>query len=135
MEWTKKIVEYQAPPPMQAWHDIEKALNKSGESLYNHAAVPPNESWDAISARLSSTANDQTGKIYAWLRPVLRYAAIVLLVAFATTTLINSSFRNALFESIKGPGMKAALTDTPQHIKKDTNNTKLLQKQLRQQTP
>lgn len=134
MEWTKKIVEYEADPPLQAWQEIGEKLNESGDSLFNHAAMPPAESWEVISARLSSTANVQSGKIYSWLRPVLRYAAVVLLVTFATTTLINSSFRNTVLETIKGPGMKAALTDTPQFIKKDTNNTRPQEKQLHQQT-
>lgn len=130
MEWTKKIVEYQADPPSHAWHEIEKALDQDGNSLYNHAVMPPSESWEAIAAKLSSHTDASSDKVQSWLRPLFRYAAIILFLAFATTTLINSSFRNALIESIQGPGMKAALTDTQQLIKKDTSKNRLQEKQI-----
>ena len=130
MEWTKKIVAYQADPPSHAWNEIEKALEQDENSLHNHAVMPPNDSWEAISARLSSTADVPSDRVRSWLRPVFRYAAIILFMAFATTTLISSSFRNALMESIQGPGMKAALSDTQQLIKKDTSKNRLQEKQI-----
>lgn len=134
MEWTQKIVEYQAAPPSKAWQEIEKVLDEHGNSLYTHVTTPPEDSWEAISARLSSQNNVPSAKVYTWFRPFMRYAAIVLMLAFVTTSLINNNFRNALLESIKTPGMKAALTDTTGASKKDTNNIRLQDRQIPQQT-
>lgn len=130
MEWNKKLADYQATPPPPAWNEIEKTLQQDGSSLYDHKAVPPNESWEAISTKLSFLENNQPSIAFNWLRPALRYAAMIAFLALATTTLINSSFRNALIESIQGPGIKAALTDTPQIIHLDSNKNKIQIKQI-----
>jgi hypothetical protein len=50
---------------------------------------------------------------------------MVVFIALATTTLINNTWRNALVESIQGPGIKAALTDTPQMLIKDSSKNKI----------
>jgi hypothetical protein len=125
MEWNKKLADYQATPPPRAWNEIEKTLQQDGSSLYHHTAVPPNESWEAISTKLSSLQNKQPSPAFNWLRPALRYAAMIAFLALATTTLINSSFRNALIESIQGPGIKAALSDTQKIIHLDSNKNKI----------
>jgi hypothetical protein len=125
MEWNKKLADYQATPPPPAWNEIEKTLQQDGSSLYHHTAVPPNESWEAISTKLSSLQNKQLFPAFNWLRPALRYAAMIAFLALATTTLINSSFRNALIESIQGPGIKAALSDTQKIIHLDSNKNKI----------
>lgn len=125
MEWNKKLADYQATPPPPAWNEIEKTLQQDGSSLYHHTAVPPNESWEAISTKLSSLENKQLFPAFNWLRPALRYAAMIAFLALATTTLINSSFRNALIESIQGPGTKAALSDTQKIIHLDSNKNKI----------
>lgn len=130
MEWNKKLADYQATPPPPAWNEIEKTLQQEGSSLYHHKAVPPNESWEAISTKLSSLENTHQSPSLKWLRPALRYAAMIAFLALATTTLINSSFRNALIESIQGPGIKAALTDTPQIMHLDSNKNKIQIKQI-----
>ena len=124
MEWTKKLAEYQATPPPPAWNEIEKTLQQQGNGLYNHATPPPNDSWEAISTKLSAIENKHSTPAFIWLRPALRYAAMIVFLAFTTTILINNSFRNALIESIQGPGIKAALTDTPQVLSKDSVNKK-----------
>ncbi len=129
MEWNKKLAEYQATPPPPAWNEIEKTLHQEGSSLYHHTAVPPNESWEAISTKLSSLENNHQSPSLKWLRPALRYAAMIAFLALATTTMINSSFRNALIESIQGPGIKAALSDSPQIIHLDSNKNKIQVKQ------
>jgi len=130
MEWTKKLGEYQATPPPPAWNEIEKILQQQGNSLYNHSAPPPNESWDAISTKLSSIENNHPTSAFNWLRPALRHAAMIAFLALATATLINKSFRNALIESIQGPGIKAALTDT-QHVSNiDSSKNKIQVKQI-----
>ena len=77
MEWNKKLAEYQATPPPPAWNEIENTLRQDKSSLYHHTAVPPNESWEAISTKLSSIENSQPSPAFNWLRPVLRYAAMV----------------------------------------------------------
>ena len=130
MEWNKKLADYQAAPPPPAWNEIEKTLREHGNSLYHHSAMPPNESWEAISTKLSSLENTHQSPSLKWLRPALRYAAMIAFLALATTTLINSSFRNALIESIQGPGIKAALTDTPQIMHLDSNKNKIQIKQI-----
>jgi hypothetical protein len=130
MEWNRKLADYQATPPPPAWNEIEKTLQQDGSSLYHHTAVPPNESWEAISTKLSSLENKQPSTAFNWLRPALRYAAMIAFLALATTTLINSSFRNALIETIQGPGIKAALSDTPQIIHLDSNKNKIRIKPL-----
>jgi hypothetical protein len=130
MEWNKKLAEYQATPPPPAWNEIENTLRQDKSSLYHHTAVPPNESWEAISTKLSSLENKQSSPSFNWLRPALRYAAMIAFLALATTTLINSSFRNALIETIQGPGIKAALSDTPQIIHLDSNKNKIRIKPL-----
>lgn len=130
MEWNKKLAEYQATPPPPAWNEIENTLRQDGSSLYHHNAVPPNESWEAISTKLSSLENKQSSPSFNWLRPALRYAAMIAFLALATTTLINSSFRNAMIETIQGPGIKAALSDTPQIIHLDSNKNKIRIKPL-----
>ena len=130
MEWTKKLGEYQAAPPPPAWNEIEKILQQQGNSLYNHSAPPPNDSWDAISTKLSSIENNHPTSAFNWLRPALRYAAMIVFIALATTTLINNTWRNALVESIQGPGIKAALTDTPQMLIKDSSKNKIPVKQI-----
>ena len=130
MEWTKKLGEYQAAPPPPAWNEIEKILQQQGNSLYNHSAPPPNDSWDAISTKLSSIENNHPTSAFNWLRPALRYAAMIVFIALATTTLINNTWRNALVESIQGPGIKASLTDTPQMLIKDSSKNKIPVKQI-----
>lgn len=130
MEWNKKLAEYQATPPPPAWTEIEKTLHQDGSSLYHHTAVPPKESWEAISTKLSSLETNHPSLAFNWLKPALRYAAMIAFVALATTTLINSSFRNALIETIQGPGIKAALSDTPQIIHLDSNKHKVRIKQI-----
>lgn len=130
MEWNKKLAEYQATPPPPTWNEIENTLRQDESSLYNHTAVPPNESWEAISTKLSSLENMQSSPSFNWLRPALRYAAMIAFLVLATTTLINSSFRNALIETIQGPGIKAALSDTPQIIHLDSNKNKIQIKPL-----
>ncbi|MFM2232059.1 MAG: hypothetical protein RJB31_760 [Bacteroidota bacterium] len=130
MEWNKKLAEYQATPPPPAWNEIENTLRQDKSSLYHHTAVPPNESWEAISTKLSSLEKKQSSPSFNWLRPALRYAAMIAFLALATTTLINSSFRNALIETIQGPGIKAALSDTPQIIHLDSNKNKIQIKPL-----
>ena len=129
MEWNKKLAEYQATPPPPAWTEIEKTLHQEGSSLYHHTAVPPNESWEASSTKLSSLETNPESPSLKWLRPALRYAAMIAFLALATTTMINSSFRNALIESIQGPGIKAALSDSPQNIHLDSNKNKIQVKQ------
>jgi len=122
MEWTKKLAEYEAAPPLPSWNEIEKTLHQDGNSLYNHVVPPPTESWEAISTKLSTAENNLTPRALNWLRPFLRYAAMIAFLAIATATLVNHSFRNALIESIQGPGIKAALTDTPKILIKDSSN-------------
>jgi hypothetical protein len=124
MEWKNTLAEYQAAPPPSAWNEIEKTLQQDGDSLYHHSAVPPNESWEAISTKLSSIENNRPSRAINWLRPALRYAAMIAFLALATTTLINNSFRNALIESIQGPGIKAALSDTQKIIHSDSIKNK-----------
>jgi len=130
MDWTKKLADYHAAPPPPAWNEIEKKLQENGNSLYHHEAPPPNESWEAISTKLSTTENNPSFLAFTWLRPALRYAAMIAFLALATTTLINNSFRNALIESIQGPGIKAALSDTPQILIKDSSKNKIQVKQI-----
>ena len=130
MEWNKKLAEYQATPPPPAWNEIENTLRQDESSLYHHTAVPPNESWEAISTKLSSSKNKQPAPVFNLLRSALRYAAMIAFLALATTTLINSSFRNALIESIQGPGTKAALSDTQKIIHLDSNKNKIRIKPL-----
>ncbi len=130
MEWTKKLAEYQADPPPPAWNEVEKILQQQGNSLYHHTAPPPNESWEAISTKLSSIENSQPSPAFNWLRPVLRYAAMVAFLAITITTVVNNSFRNALIESLQGPGIKAALSDTPQMLIKDSSKNKIQVKQI-----
>jgi hypothetical protein len=130
MEWKNKLAEYQAVPPPNAWNEIEKTLQQDGDSLYHHSVVPPNESWETISTKLSSLENNRPSMAINWLRPALRYAAMIAFLAIAITTLVNNSFRNALIESIQGPGIKAALTDTPYIIKIDTGKNKIQVKQI-----
>lgn len=130
MEWKNKLAEYQAAPPPPAWNEIEKTIRHHGNSLYDHSAVPPNESWENISTKLSSLENNHTSSAFHWLRSAMRYAAMIAFLALATTTLINNSFRNALIESIQGPGIKAALTDTPLIIHLDSNKSKIQVKQI-----
>lgn len=130
MEWKNKLTEYQAAPPPPAWNEIEKTLLQHGSSLYHHSTVPPNDSWENISTKLSSLENNHPSPAFHWLRPAMRYAAIIAFLALATTTLINNSFRNALIESIQGPGIKAALTDTPKIIHLDSNKNKIQVKQI-----
>lgn len=130
MEWTKKLAEYQAAPPPPAWNEVENILQQQGNSLYHHTTTPPNDSWEAISTKLSATQNNHSSQAFNWLRPALRYAAIIAFLAMATTTLVNNSFRNALIESLQGPGIKAALTDTPQVLSKDSSKNKIQVKQI-----
>ena len=130
MEWKNKLAEYRAVPPPTAWDDIEKALLQDGNSLYHHSVVPPNESWEAISTKLSSLENNHPTPTFNWLRPAMRYAAMISFLALATTTLVNNSFRNALIESIQGSGIKAALTDTPHIINIDSVKNKIQVKQI-----
>ena len=130
MEWTKKLANHQASPPPSAWNEIEKTLRQDGNSLYHHAAPPPIDSWEAISTKLSLTENSDTSRAFRWLRPALRYAAMIVFIALATTTLINNTWRNALVESIQGPGIKASLTDTPQMLIKDSSKNKIPVKQI-----
>jgi hypothetical protein len=130
MEWTKKLAEYQAAPPAPAWNEIEKTLQHQGNSLYHHAVPPPNDSWEAISTKLSSTEKRRLSPTFNWLRPALRYAAMIAFLALATTSLVNNSFRNALMESIQGTGIKAALTDTPHVLNTDSSNNKIQVKQI-----
>lgn len=130
MEWKNKLAEYQAAPPPLAWNEIEKTIRHHGNSLYDHSAVPPNESWENISTKLSSLEKNHSSPAFHWLRSAMRYAAMIAFLALATTTLINNSFRNALIESIQGPGIKAALTDTPLIIHLDSNKNKIQVKQI-----
>jgi hypothetical protein len=130
MEWTKKLAEYQAAPPPPAWNAVEKILQEQGNSLYHHTAPPPNDSWEAISSKLSSTENSHSSKAFNWLRPALRYAAMIAFLVMATATLVNNSFRNALIESLQGTSIKAALTDTPQVLSKDSSKNKIQVKQI-----
>ena len=130
MEWTKKLADHQASPPPSAWNEIEKILQQQGNSLYNHSAPPPNDSWDAISTKLSSFENNHPTSAFNWLRPALRYAAMIAFLALATTAMINNSFRNALIESIQGTGIKAALSDTQHILIKDSSKHKIMVKQL-----
>lgn len=130
MEWNKKLTEYKESPPPLAWKEIEKTLLQDENFLFHHSAVPPNESWEAISTKLSSLEKNRPSLAFNWLRPALRYAAMIAFLALATTTLINSSFRNALIESIQGKGIKAALTDTPHIIKIDSGKNKIQFKQI-----
>lgn len=130
MEWKKKLAEYQATPPPPAWSEVEKILRQEENSVYHHSAVPPNESWEEISAKLSSLENNPPSIAFNWLRPALRYAAMLAFLAIAITTLVNNSFRNALIESIQGPGIKAALTDTPYIINIDSGKNKIQVKQI-----
>jgi len=121
----KKLADHQASPPPSAWNEIEKTLRQDGNSLYQHAVPPPIDSWEAIATKLCLTENTDTSRAFRWLRPALRYAAMVVFIALATTTLINNTWRNALVESIQGPGIKAALTDTPQMLIKDSSKNKI----------
>ena len=130
MEWTKKLADYQTAPPANAWDEIEKTLHHQGNSLYHHAVPPPNVSWDAISSKLSLTENSHAPLTFHWLRPALRYAAMIAFLALATTAMINNSFRNALIESIQGTGIKAALTDTQHILIKDSSKHKIMIKQI-----
>lgn len=130
MEWKKKLAEYQATPPPPTWSEVEKILRQEENSVYHHSAVPPNESWEEISAKLSSLENNPPSIAFNWLRPALRYAAMLAFLAIAITTLVNNSFRNALIESIQGPGIKAALTDTPYIINIDSGKNKIQVKQI-----
>lgn len=130
MEWKKKLAEYQATPPPPAWSEVEKILHQDEKSVYHHSAVPPNESWEAISTKLTSLENNHPSMAFNWLRTALRYAAMIAFMALATATLVNNSFRNALIESIQGTGIKAALTDTPHIIKIDSGKNKIQVKQL-----
>ena len=130
MEWKHKLAEYQAAPPPTAWDEIEKTIRQDENFLFHHSAVPPNESWEAISTKLSSLENNPPSLAFNWMRPALRYAAMIAFLALATTTLINNSFRNALIESIQGPGIKAALTDTPPIIKIDSGKNKIQFKRI-----
>ena len=130
MEWTKKLADHQASPPPSAWNEIEKTLRQDGNSLYHHAVPPPVDSWEAISTKLSLTKNTDRSRASRWLRPILRYAAMIVFMALATTTLINNTWRNALVESIQGPGIKASLTDTPQMLIKDSSKNKIPVKQI-----
>lgn len=130
MEWKKKLAEYQATPPPPAWNEIEKILHKVEDSVYHHSVMPPNESWEAIATKLSSLESNQSSTAFQWLRPAMRYAAMIAFLALATTTLVNNSFRNALIESIQGTGIKAALTDTPPVIKIDSGKNKVQVKQI-----
>ena len=130
MEWNKKLAEYQATPPPTAWNEIEETLHQDGNSLYHHAVTPPTDSWETISSKLALTENSHAPLTIHWLRPALRYAAMIAFLALATATLINKSFRNALIESIQGPGIKAALTDT-QHVSNiDSSKNKIQVKQI-----
>lgn len=132
MEWTKKLAEYQAAPPPPAWNEVEKTLQQQGNSLYHHTAPPPNDSWEAISTKLSSIDNNHSSSAFNWLKPALRYAAMIAFLVMVTTTVVNNSFRNALIESLQGPGIKAALTDTPQMLIKDSSKNKIQVKQMPQ---
>lgn len=130
MEWKNKLAEYQVSPPPPAWDEIQETLSKHGNSLYHHSTVPPNESWEAISNKLASLENNHPSLAFNWLKPALRYAAMIAFLALATTILVNNSFRNALIESIQGTGIKAALKDTPQTFKIDSGKNKIQVKQI-----
>ena len=130
MEWNKKLAEYQATPPPTAWDEIEETLQQDGNSLYHHAASPPAEGWESISSKLSLTAYNHAPRAFHWLRPALRYAAMIAFLALLTTAMINNSFRHALIESIQGTGIKAALTDTQHILIKDSSKNKILVKQI-----
>jgi len=130
MEWTKKLSGYQATPPPTAWDEIEETLHQDGNSLYHHAVTPPTDSWETISSKLSSAKNNPATRTFHWLRPALRYAAMIAFLALATTAMINNSFRNALIESIQGTGIKAALTDTQHILIKDSSKHKIMVKQI-----
>lgn len=130
MEWNKKLAEYQATPPPTAWNEIEETLQQDGSSLYHHAVPPPTDSWETISSKLSLTENSHAPLTFHWLRPALRYAAMIAFLALATTAMINNSFRNALIESIQGTGIKAALTDTQHILIKDSSKQKIMFKQI-----
>jgi hypothetical protein len=130
MEWNKKLAEYQATPPPTAWNEIEETLQQDGSSLYHHAVPPPTDSWENISSKLSLTENSRAPRTNHWLRPALRYAAMIAFLALATTAMINNSFRNALIESIQGTGIKAALTDTQHILIKDSSKHKIMIKQI-----
>jgi hypothetical protein len=123
MEWKNKINQFELDPPPLAWKTIENELHLDEGRLYNYAACPPEGVWDEISAHLLPIGPQKTS-VFRGGWHLLRYAAMVAFLVLMGTTILNKPFRNALFETVQGPGMKASLNDTPHAVKNDTSTNK-----------
>lgn len=100
MEWNKKIKErlqdFEQSPPETTWETIEQKINTDQPKV-----VPIHSN-------------------YAKARTWIKYAFEAAAVAIISLSLFSPSFRDALKNAATGPGIKAAVIDSPKISNKDT---------------
>jgi hypothetical protein len=100
MEWNKKIKEqlhdFEQSPPETTWETIAQNLN------VDQAKVVPIRS--------------KYAKASTW----IKYAFEAAAVAIISLSLFSPSFRDSLKNAVTGPGIKAAVIDSPKISTKDS---------------
>lgn len=100
MEWNNKIKEqlqdFEQRPPENTWETIEQKLNA------DQAKVVPIRS--------------KYAKASTW----IKYAFEAAAVAVISLSLFSPSFRDSLKNAVNGPGIKAAVIDSPKVSSKDS---------------
>ena len=96
--------------------------NKIKEKLHDFEQRPPETSWETLEQKL----NDQPAKIipiqsnYAKASTWIKIAFEVAAVAIISLSLFSPSFRDSLKNAVNGPGIKAAVIDSPKVSTKDS---------------
>jgi hypothetical protein len=104
MEWNKKIKDQlqdlEVAPPEDCWETIAEKLNNKQDKV-----VPIRSNY---------------AKASTW----IKYAFEVAAVAIISLSLFSPSFRDSLKNAVNGPGIKAAIIDSPKIPAKDTIDTR-----------
>lgn len=100
MEWNKKIKEqlqdFEQSPPETSWESISQRINA------DQAKVVPIRS--------------NYAKASTWIKYAFEAAAVIVI----SLSLFSPSFRDSLKNAVNGPGIKAAVIDSPMVSTKDS---------------
>ncbi|MEY4628715.1 MAG: hypothetical protein RLZZ595_1041 [Bacteroidota bacterium] len=96
--------------------------NKIKEQLQEFEQSPPETTWETLAQKL----NDQPAKIvpirsdYAKASTWIKYAFEAAAVIIISLSLFSPSFRDSIKNAVNGPGIKAAVIDSPKVSSKDS---------------
>ena len=100
MEWNNKIKEqlqdFEQSPPETTWESLEQKLN------VDEATVVPIRS--------------NYAKASTWIKYAFEAAAVIII----SLSLFSPSFRDSIKNAVNGPGIKAAVIDSPKISSKDS---------------